>query len=315
MVNRVLKIFALIISILSLTLFVTTTAQSEWEDLRKATPESPSLTTWDPWRLDAFIKGDGGEMWWKRWVMEKGWTDWASLGGNLTSPPDCVSPAAGLIHCVTRTTFNWLMSIKGTFTNADVIWEEWKFVGGVLGGPPTVTAWVFPDNLVELRAYAKHPSGNLQMFRHNGSVWQNAEGGEGTEIPNSPFDGEPDCIYRGGGAVDSDCVVLNESGEVLHNIGCCLDDRGTQWENLGGDFLSGPTIASPDPDRLYVLARGTNNTLWLKSWLRGEWSEWEEIDPGISLIEAPDCNSVETGKVDCIIAGELSRSHYRKIEF
>jgi hypothetical protein len=253
-------------------------------------------------------------MWWKRWVLEKGWTDWESLGGNLTSAPDCVTPAQGLIHCVARTSFNWLMAIQGVFTNSDITWGEWRNVGGVLDSAPTITALVFRDNLIELRVYARNRDGNLQVFRHNGSLWGNL-GGDGVEIPNSEFIGEPDCIFRGGDAVEPDCVVLNESGQVLHNVGCCLDDRGTQWENLDGDFVSGPTIASPDPDRLYVLARGTSNSLWLKTWLRGAWSEWEEIDSGISLNKAPDCNSVEIQKVDCIVAGDLSRSHYMKIEF
>jgi len=316
---RVLLSLLLITSLGFFSINLDSQAQLEgadgWIDLRFATSVSPSITSWDPYRLDFFAKGNGGELWWNYWTMQDGYGTWVSLGGNLTSAPDCVSPADGLIQCTAKGLFDWMMVKKGLFDRGTVVWTEWENVGGDLASAPTITAQVYEDNLVEWQVFARNDNENLQVSRENGNLW-----GPWNEVENSHFVGDPDCTYRGLGDTlkDPDCILRSPINTMLHNIGCCMQNRGGRFVDIGGELTSNPTITSPNEDRLDVLGAGPDGTLWHRfKDARGDdtWSEWRAIDDGQrAFLSDPDCVSVERRIIHCIIQDSIGRVHYKTFE-
>ncbi len=303
---RVLAVLIVITPVLLMSIESQTAATGHWLDLMMASPVGPSITSWDALRRDVFVKGDDGTLWWKFWNGEQ-WSGWTSLGGNLTSAPDCVAPAAGLIQCVARGLFNWMMIKQGIFVAKDTMqWSDWKFVGGELRSAPTIVPIVLPNNIIEYRVYARGKNDNLWGVHYQEGFWR-----EWFEIPGSEFQGDPDCVFKGIGEVD--CALRSKNKTLLHNVGCCLSKEGTRWEDLSGTLNSDPTITAASEDRIDVLVRGQGDLLWRNTHNGQSWSGWFSVDSSTLLTDAPDCVSLVEGEADCAILAALSRSFYGKV--
>ena len=50
----------------------------------------PAVVSWEPNRIDIFVRGADNALWHKFWGNE-GWSGWESLGGVLTSEPEVSS--------------------------------------------------------------------------------------------------------------------------------------------------------------------------------------------------------------------------------
>jgi hypothetical protein len=108
------------------------------------TTSGPAVSSYVSNRLDLFIRGTDKALW-HRW-LDRGWHEWESLGGILTSGPAAVS---GI----------WEDSLGGTLTkriisvfvrgtdNAlwhkwfDGSWHDWESLGGVLTSGPAAVSW------------------------------------------------------------------------------------------------------------------------------------------------------------------------------
>ena len=283
-----------------------------WIDLRFATSVSPSITSWDPYRLDFFAKANNGNLFWRSWRMEEGYGEWTSLGGNLTSAPDCVAPAQGLIQCTAKGLFDWRMVQTGRWDGTSVTWTEWEQIGGDLASGPTITAQIYPDNLIQWQVFARNDAGSLQGIRDNGDIW-----GPWVEVPNSEFIGDPDCVYRelADPLKDPDCILRSPQNTMLHNNGCCMVNGNGFFLDIGGELRSSPTITSSREERLDVLGVGPDGTLWHRykdTRQEDAWSEWGPVDDGQRQIaDDPDCASVEVRVIHCIIQDSIGRVHYK----
>jgi len=71
----------------------------------------------------------------------------------------------------------------------------------------------------------------------------------------------------------------------------------------GDPFDVAPAVASRDPNRLDVFARGENGHLWLYKWNGSEWSRWEDVDAG-RLTSSPAAVSWGEDRLDVFV-----RSH------
>ena len=76
----------------------------------------------------------------------------------------------------------------------------------------------------------------------------------------------------------------------------------SQWEDLGGVLTSAPAVASWQPNRLDVFARGQNNALWHKWWDGSRWSNWEDL--GGVLTSAPAAVSWGPNRIDVFGRGQ-----------
>ena len=74
-----------------------------------------------------------------------------------------------------------------------------------------------------------------------------------------------------------------------------FDGKWSNWENLGGELTSGPTVSSWSEGRLDVFAKGTDNALHHK-WFDGKWSNWENL--GGELTSDPAAVSWSNKRID-----------------
>ena len=95
-------------------------------------------------------------------------------------------------------------------------------------------------------------------------------------------------------------VVIGVTRQTLSPSGA--GQQWSDWEYLGGEFASAPTVASWADNRLDVFVQGTNNHLMHKWWDGHQWSGWEDL--GGELTEAPAAVSWGLNRLDCFIRGK-----------
>jgi hypothetical protein len=89
---------------------------------------------------------------------------------------------------------------------------------------------------------------------------------------------------------------------TLENIDIAPETGWSQWEDLGGILTSAPAVASWQPNRLDVFARGQNNHLWHRYWNGARWSEWEDL--GGVLTTGPAAVSWGPNRIDVFARGQ-----------
>jgi len=88
------------------------------------------------------------------------------------------------------------------------------------------------------------------------------------------------------------------------------------YENLGGQFLGDPDIASAAPGYLNVFARGLDNNLWQKWWAPpGGWTALQNVSAlagGGPIASSPGAVSWGPGRMDAVarMAGSDTPGHY-----
>ncbi|WP_387492769.1 hypothetical protein [Photorhabdus sp. RM96S] len=82
-------------------------------------------------QLEVFVRGSDNALWhnWQNDTHSGSWSNWASLGGGLSSGPDVVENANGYIEVFVRATDNALWNIKRTSPSS---WSSWASLGGTL---------------------------------------------------------------------------------------------------------------------------------------------------------------------------------------
>ncbi|MGL4610435.1 MAG: M12 family metallopeptidase [Trueperaceae bacterium] len=116
--------------------------ENDWVSLGGflAPGSAPAVASWKPGRLDVFFRGADDALYHR--AYENGWSDWANLGGRLTSDPAAVSRKPGQIDVFARGTDAALYH-KWFDANG---WSDWYSLGGTLSSAPTVASWA-PEHL------------------------------------------------------------------------------------------------------------------------------------------------------------------------
>jgi hypothetical protein len=254
---------------------------------------SPSVAASGTGAVYAFARGADDALWWSLRGGDNLWSDWTSLEGVLTSSPDCASPVSSMIVCAVRGIDNGMWVKTAVVTGNGVLWGEWDSQGGILDSGPSIAGVNFSDGHVELQAFVKGPAEALWTKRFNGTAWGNWIQSPGV----SGFQNSPDCTWRGEG--EFDCVVHGANNAVLHNDGCCLNTAGASWENLGGNFLDGPTTASRSSSTLDVVARSSNDNLLFRHYNGNAWTDWIAIDVPFNVLSSPDCVATNEDVILC----------------
>ena len=180
--------------------------------------------------------------------------------------------------------------------------------GGLLGSGPSIAHANFTDGHFELQAFVRGPGDTLWSKRFNGTIW-----GNWFEIPDSLFEGDPDCTWSGSGGFD--CALRSTNDTLLINSSCCLTTQGTTWQDLGGTLFTSPTITSWGGDNLNVLTHGPGNSLWWTQKNGFIWEVWKELDSGVTMTTAPDCVSINLGAIHCVLIDGNGNLLYHRIQF
>jgi hypothetical protein len=250
----------------------------------------PEISSWGTGRLDVFARGNNNELWHK--YYQGSWSNWESLGGQLTSGPGAVSRDGSTVDVVARGADNSVVhwSWNGTSWSSDNL-------GGNITSDPDMASW----GSSRLDVFARGIDNALWHRYWNGGSWSPWEslGGSLASGPSAVSWGAENRI---------DVVARATNGSVIHWWW-----TGSAWssDNLGGNILGDPEIASWSYGRLDVFARGTNNELWHKYYdtYRGaSWTAWESL--GGLLFSSPSAVSWGTNRIDVIArASDNSLNH------
>lgn len=135
---------------------------SNWEDLGGVLTSAPTVASWQPNRLDVFVRGTDNALYHKWWDGSR-WLDWESLGGVLTSPPGAVSWGPNRIDVFARGTDNTLFHKWWDGSR----WNDWESLGGVLTSGPAVSS----RRTNQLDVFVRGTGNRLYMRSWNGSRW------------------------------------------------------------------------------------------------------------------------------------------------
>jgi Subtilase family/Repeat of unknown function (DUF346) len=107
--------------------------------------------------------------------------------------------------------------------------------------------------------------------------------------PSRPSDS---CVTTATCAAHSGFDLVTGRGSPLGSL---------SWESLGGSITSAPDAASQGSGRLDVFARGSDNALWQRSSVNGQWGSWQSL--GGSLTSAPAAVAWSAGRLDVFMRG------------
>ena len=211
------------------------------------------------------------------------WSGWGSLGGVLTSNPDCVSREPNRIDCFARGTDNAIWHKWWDRSS----WSGWESLGGELTSGPTAASW----GANRLDVFAR---GTDNALWHK---WWDGRGWRGWERVGGVLKSDPDCVSREPNRID--CFVRGVDDALWRTRWDGRRWRG--WQSLGGELTSGPTASSRGANRLDVFVRGPDDALWRKRWDGRRWRDWQNL--GGVLASDPDCVSGGPDRIDCFIRG------------
>ena len=220
-----------------------------------------------------------------------GWSDWAGLGGGLTSSIAVGRNADGRLEAFVRGGDNALYHLWQTSPNGT--WTDWSSLGGFLTSDPVV---------------ASNADGRLEVFVRGGDnalyhLWQTSPNGTwsdwagmgGTLTSNVAVgrnaDGRLEAFVRGG------------DNALYHLWQTSPNGTWSDWQGLGGTLSSDPAVASNADGRLEVFVTGTDNGLyhlWQTSPLPN-WSDWEGLGGTLTSMLAVGRNA--DGRLEAFVRG------------
>ena len=212
--------------------------------------------------LYAFVGEPDGALWFVHWTNGVG--AWKSLGGTITSDPDCMlsTLVSGVnVDCYAIGTDNavWNYVARG---------GQWISWGGVFGpghGPSAV--WL-PTNV------------KYVFVRGNdGAMYWNSWDSTSQPKPSGwvslggTLTSDPDCASWGANRID--CVVRGTDNAVYWTFwdGTAWND----WQGLGGQWSSGPSVVSRGINSLDVFALGMDDVLYQNTFSGSGWSGWQAV--------------------------------------
>jgi len=104
---------------------------------------------------------------------------------------------------------------------------------------------------------------------------------------------------------------LNYGGGApeLWNLLAAKFTTTTTWNSLGGIVTSGPDASSWGTARTDVFVRGSDNSLFQKSWDGSKWSAWNPL--GGILTSSPGAVSWSTNRIDVFVRGSDNQLYHR----
>jgi hypothetical protein len=213
--------------------------------------------------IDCFVRGTDGALW-RRAYDGANWRAWESLGGFITTPPECVS--RGLrIDCFARGTDNalWRRAFNGTS------WADWESLGGTLTSDVDCTV----RNSSRIDCFVRGSDNTLYYRALIGSTWR-----EWRQVGAQTVDGGFDCIATFSGDVRCSAIA---GGSMRHTR--LSGSTWSAWEDLGGSFAPGPECLSLDSRRVDCFARAQNGGALQHRWWDG--SRWQPSLP--AQVNAP----------------------------
>jgi hypothetical protein len=214
---------------------------------------------------------------------QREWSNWADLGGTLTSSPAAASWGRNRLDVFARGTDNALYHIYWNGSR----WSNWDSLGGNLTSSPGAVSW--GPNRIDV--FVRGTTNALFHKWWDGSRWSDWAdlGGVLTSAP-AAASWAPNRL---------DVFVRGTTNGLFHKW--WDGSRWNDWQDLGGTLTSAPTAVSWGPNRIDVFARGTRNNLIHKWWDGSRWSNWQDL--GGNLTSGPTASSRAVNRIDVFARG------------
>ncbi len=165
--------------------------------------------------------------------------------------------------------------------------------------PPSVGADVVDDNPAAVSAGA----GDMRVFARGAdgaiyvSSWSAAGWSTWSSLGGTAQSGPAAALYGGGVEV----FALGPDNDIVHRT--WGEGGDSPWQSLGGVLTSAPAAtALRGTNRLFVFARGTDNTVASRSYTpEGGWAPWQSLGGAVS--SAPTAISRANGIIDVFARG------------
>jgi hypothetical protein len=239
---------------------------------------------------------------WNRLLDASGWSDWSSLGGDMTSAPAATVDQDGRIRVFAR--YGTDRAVWQKVHHRDV-WNDWVRVGGSVSSAPAAAVTI--EGIVWL--FARGGNNAIQFTRYMNASWASTWTtlpGTTTSAPAAvvtPQDGRLWIFARG---TANDILVNSHLG----SIGSPDDWSG--WTSLGGNVVSAPAAAVGVDGRLRIFARRLDGTIWTRSLTNGTWSGWSSL--GGATSGDPAAATDAAGRVYVVARGAGDSPWYRTLE-
>jgi hypothetical protein len=216
---------------------------------------SPAVALDADGRINVFVQGEDNSIWRKSQLYRNSerWTEWTSLGGNVTSSPSAVLDRNGclvvfargegedkpLIHCwQTRRNSEWMPK-----------WATLGVPGSILGAP----------------AAALDYDGHIVVVAQglNRAVWMIKQSSrqvrlEDDEMIGPSFISPALMLPRLPGKMEARSAVPNTAGTIQPRKDRTHGRWSNGWKSLGGIVSSAPSITKDADGWLWVFANGSD---------------------------------------------------------
>jgi hypothetical protein len=229
-------------------------------------------------RWEVLFRGAAGEL--RQQTLFVGGGTTASHGGPIASRPAAVAMAAGEIRVFARGLDQQLWTIRVAPAP-----DAWARLGGVLTSAPAA----LEPTLGILHVYVRGADRGLWRRVRSGGAWSDWERLRGTLAT------EPVVASTAFGTAD--VAATDDGGRLIHRRETASGWGG--WTDLGGALVGPPALVA-GPNRLDVLALGTDQALWHLARVGDRWGGWTSL--GGKLGSPPAADRTGT-RIDVIARG------------
>jgi hypothetical protein len=279
----------------------------------------PDAASWEPGRLDVFVRGTGNRLEHKFRTPSGGWvSSWESpnlgapTGLSLAGDPTAASWGPGRVDVFARATDN---NLWHRFYNGQ--WSAWENLGAPLGGlasDPDVSS----RTTNSLDVFALGLTGTLYQKSWTGSSWT------GWTSLGKPATGgltsHPSAVSWDAGRID---VFARGPNSHLFHRWWTSSAGWSVWENLcaaphpGCYLFSAPDVSSWSAGRLDVFIAGDTaapHRLYHR-WYNGSWSGWENLcaapHSACDIVGAPGAVSWGLNRIDVFVRGNTNQLYVK----
>ena len=249
----------------------------------------PAAIAWGRDRLLVIARDPGGRLLQKTWAPapfgESGWSEWSDASGTFSSD------ASAAVWAGSRATVAAL-DASGRVLCRDLesgAWRSaWRSFGGGFAFAPTLFAWGGD----RLSLFAVDANGRLFARTRIGGTWTPPrDGWLDLGAPASGLAGRVHAAFAGHdqttGADTFFVLGVGADGRLKSKQwdGVRWLPSTTGWNDLGGELVGEPAVASYRGRRLCVLAAGADAQLWRAGFDGTSWSSWQGL--GGSIVGSP----------------------------
>ncbi|KAJ6440052.1 CFEM domain-containing protein [Purpureocillium lavendulum] len=275
-----------------------------WQSLGGLFYGHPAVVSWDPSRVDVFVRGSDNNIYHK-WQIGGPRSQWypakeqfERLGGVLYGD---VSAASWGAHRIDLFGLGADNACWHQWWNVHK-WGGWESLGGRFIGD--IASVSYANHRIDV--FGRGMDNHIHHNSWNGIRWSGWESLGGAMI------GSPQVVSWGPQRLDVFARGVDNGVHHKSWTGVRWTPSKRGWHNLGGVALDDPKVLTSRPGRLEVFTRGTGNDVLCRRWESSAWKYW--INLGGSTSAKPDAVTWDNKYITVAIQGTDNRVHVKEFD-